>query len=307
MEGALRAVLILAFYVCPSMQATMEPNETELMADQGNWTVEDCILVRVAGQIVLQPDPDNANATVTMELPVGAKASGTCKVVPDPKKYDPTPKQRITLNWNVNDKKGAVLWRNITMEFSRNYQKYGVSKISAVYEVKQFEVVKNETDPVTNETTSTNVTVTSFISMTTFKMEPWEFLVPVNRSYLCTDAGSKPMHTELHRSDEHPGDRGVKLTDAVLSAKKVQLDAFRVGAPEGEFQISVRGSSLKYAHTDRPNDVVHQAERKDRPLTVLDIVGTITRKDQEEEEEELGSDYGTLRTDDFDYTTLSPK
>ena len=64
----------------------------------------------------------------------------------------------------------AALWRNITMEFSRNdtVQKYGVkffnlklhfihvnhhqvSKISAVYEVKQFVVVKNETDPVTNE------------------------------------------------------------------------------------------------------------------------------------------------------------
>jgi len=251
MEGAFRAVLILAFCVCPSMQATMDPNETEVMADQGNWTVEDCILVRVASQIVLQPDPDNANATVTMELPVGAKASGTCKVVPDPKKDDPTPKQRITLNWSENDEKGAALWRNITMEFSRNdtVQKYGVSKISAVYEVKQFVVVKNETDPVTNETTSTNVTVTSFVSMTTFKMEPWEFLVPVNRSYLCTDAGSKPMHTELHRSDEHPGDGGVKLTDAVLSAKKVQLDAFRVGAPEGEFQISMDC-------TYRPNDVV---------------------------------------------------
>jgi len=57
------------------------------------------------------------------------------------------------------------------------------------------------------------------------------------------------MHTELHRSDEHPGDGGVKLTDAVLSAKKVQLDAFRVGAPEGEFQISMDC-------TYRPNDVV---------------------------------------------------
>jgi len=271
MEGALRAVLIfLAFYVSPSMQALttqvldadvseaeleamMEPNETEVMADQGNWTVEDCILVRVASQIVLQPDPNNANTTVTMELPVGAKASGTCKVAPDPdpKKDDPTPKQRITLKWSENDDNGVALGRNITMEFSRNdtVQKYGVSKISAVYEVKQFVVVKNETDPVTNETTSTNVTVTSFVSMTTFKMEPWEFLVPLNRSYLCTDAGSKPMHTELHRSDEHPGDGGVKLAEAVLSAKKVQLDAFRVGAPEGEFQISMDC-------TYRPNDVV---------------------------------------------------
>ena len=32
-------------------KATMDPNETEVMADQGNWTVEDCILVRVASQV----------------------------------------------------------------------------------------------------------------------------------------------------------------------------------------------------------------------------------------------------------------
>ena len=32
-----------------------------------------------SNQIVLKPDPDNTNTTVTMELPVGAKASGTCK------------------------------------------------------------------------------------------------------------------------------------------------------------------------------------------------------------------------------------
>ena len=29
----------------------MDPNETEVMADQGNWTVGDCILVRVASQV----------------------------------------------------------------------------------------------------------------------------------------------------------------------------------------------------------------------------------------------------------------
>jgi len=176
---------------------------------------------------------------------------GTCEVPPDPKKPDATPKQRITLSWSEDDSNGVPLWRNITIEFSRNdtIQKYGVSKISAVYEVKQFTVVKNSTDPVTNETTSTNVTVTSYVSMTTFMMDPWEFLVPVNRSYLCTDAGSKPMHTELHRSDEHPGDGGVKLPEAVLSAKKVQFDAFRNGVESGEFQISMDC-------TYRPNDVV---------------------------------------------------
>lgn len=252
MEGALRTLCILsALLICPLTQASEDTNDTDLAADQGNWTVPDCILVKVAAQIVLQPDQDNANTTVTMELPVSAKGKGTCEVPPDPKKPDATPKQRITLSWSEDDSNGVPLWRNITIEFSRNdtIQKYGVSKISAVYEVKQFTVVKNSTDPVTNETTSTNVTVTSYVSMTTFMMDPWEFLVPVNRSYLCTDAGSKPMHTELHRSDEHPGDGGVKLPEAVLSAKKVQFDAFRVGAPQGEFQISMDC-------TYRPNDVV---------------------------------------------------
>jgi len=252
MEGALRTLCILsALLICPLTQASEDANDTDLATDQGNWTVPDCILVKIAAQIVLQPDQDNANTTVTMELPVLAKGKGTCEVAPDPKKPDATPKQRITLSWSEEDSNGVELGRNITIEFSRNdtIQKYGVSKISAVYEVKQFTVVKNSTDPVTNETTSTNVTVTSYVSMTTFMMDPWEFLVPVNRSYLCTDAGSKPMHTELHRSDEHPGDGGVKLPEAVLSAKKVQFDAFRVGAPQGEFQISMDC-------TYRPNDVV---------------------------------------------------
>merc|ERR1712061_431501 len=53
----------------------------------------------------------------------------------------------------------------------------------------------------------------------------------------------------MGRSDENSGDGGHLLPKAVLSAKKVQLDAFRVNAPEGEFQISMDC-------TYRPNDVV---------------------------------------------------
>ena len=80
---------------------------------------------------------------------------------------------------------------------------------------------------------------------------------------------------------EHPGDGGVKLAEAVLSATNVQLDAFRyiinhksvfgnyakfkfdilsfkhiciaifrVGAPEGEFHVSMDC-------THGPNDDVH--------------------------------------------------
>ena len=36
------------------------------------------------------------------------------------------------------------------------------------------------------QTIPTNVTVTEFVSMTTFKMQPWAFLVPVNRFSLDT-------------------------------------------------------------------------------------------------------------------------
>ena len=32
-----------------------------------------------------------------------------------------------------------------------------------------------------SQTIAVNVTVTAYVSMTTFKMDPWEFLVPVNR------------------------------------------------------------------------------------------------------------------------------
>lgn len=237
--------------VALSHQTTMDLNETKVTADQGNWTVEDCILVKMASQIVLKPNPTNLNETVTMELPVGAVASGSCGTA-EPNKTDIT-SQRITLKWNQKNADGVILYRNITLEFAKNEtaQKYGVSKISAVYDVRQY--IKNTTVPDpdhANKTIQVNVTVTEYVSMTTFKMQPWEFLVPLNRSYLCTDAGSKKMHTELHKSNEPIGDGGVKLPDAQLSAKKVQLDAFRgdTAVPE-EFQTPMDC-------TYRPNDVV---------------------------------------------------
>lgn len=223
----------------------------QVAADQGNWTVGDCIMVKVASQIVLQPDPDNTNLTITMELPVTALPSGYCKNPQTNKTDDNT--QQISLNWADTDKKtGVQLNRSITIDFLMNVTslKYGVSKISAMYQWRQYVVNTTVVDPVTNASVSENVTVTAYVSMTTFKMDPLEFLVPVNRSYLCLDAGSKPMHTELHKSNEPIGDGGVKLPDAVLSAKKVQLDAFRGGeAPADEFQTSMDC-------TYRPNDVV---------------------------------------------------
>jgi len=236
-------------------QTQQDMNETlytKVRADQGNWTVEDCILVRIASQIEITPNPDKKNKTVIMELPVEAVASGTCGVVEQNATEITT--QKISLNWNEPTPDGDFLQRNITVEFGKNItaQKYGVRKISAVYETRKFIVNTTIPDPdfPDNQTISVNETVTEYVSMTTFKMTPLEFNVPINRSYLCTDAGSKKLHTELHKSNEPIGDGGIKLPDALISATKVQLDAFRGDtAPHEEFQTSMDC-------TYRPNDVV---------------------------------------------------
>ena len=79
-------------------------------------------------QIVLQPDPDNTNLTITMELPVTALPSGYCKNPQTNKTDDNT--QQISLNWADTDKKtGVQLNRSITIDFLMNVTslKYGAS------------------------------------------------------------------------------------------------------------------------------------------------------------------------------------
>jgi len=213
-------------------------------ADQGNWTVEDCVMVRLASQITLYPNPKNKNETVIIELPVTAIASGFCGK-PEVNQTE-IMNQKITLDWFEVTDANVTLNRNLTLEFSKNSaaQKYGVSKIQALYVTRIFD--KNVTDPNTNETSL--ISVTEYVSMTTFRMDPWEFLVPLNRSYLCLDVGTRSMHTELHLSHK-PLDE-TKLPNSTFSAKKVQLDAFRAeDAPLDEYQI---GMDCTY----RPNDVV---------------------------------------------------
>ena len=68
-----------------------------------------------------------------------------------------------------------------------------MSKISGVYELKTY----NETDPEQNST----YLVKDYVSFTTFKMNPWEFSVTQNKSYLCSDLGKKSMEAELHKSN----------------------------------------------------------------------------------------------------------
>jgi len=221
---------------------------SNLTADQGNWTVGDCIIVKMAAQLTLSPDKANANSTITLDIPVSATVSSQSSCLPT----DSNTTQLFTLEWSdKNPDDVGVLNRNLTLHFSLNQTSstYGVSKISAVYEHKTYVIQENKTNP-DNTTTLVNQTVLEYISMSTFAMSPWEFLVPENRSYLCMDVGSKSMISELHKSTEPGGSPGERLSNATLTAKRVQFDAFRSpAAPPNQFQLP---SDCSY----RPNDIV---------------------------------------------------
>jgi len=222
---------------------------SNLTADQGNWTVGECIIVKMAAQLTLSPDKANANTTITLDIPVSATVSAQSSCLP----ADSNSTQLFTLEWSdPNPDDVGVLNRNLTLHFSLNQtsSSYGVSKISAVYEHKTYVIQVNTTVPDTNTTVLVNQTVLEYISMSTFAMSPWEFLVPENRSYLCMDVGSKSMISELHKSTEPGGSPGERLTNATLTAKRVQFDAFRSpSAPPNQFQLP---SDCSY----RPNDIV---------------------------------------------------
>ena len=83
--------------------------------------------------------------------------------------------------------------------------------------------------------------------MTTFILEPWEFVVGVGRSYTCMEAGRKALHTVLRRSTDPPGDAGTRLPNATIALEQVRLDAFR-GPGSDAFQPGeeclVRGGGL---------------------------------------------------------------
>jgi len=223
---------------------------SSLEADQGNWTVDGCILVRMAAQISVHPDKKMPNQTVSEDVPVSALVSpkSTCEFNNNT--------QVMILHWGSEDQNnpGVLLNRNLTMIFALNKTtippSYGVSKINAVYELRTYNKTINQTQPDKNTTIPVNITVTDFISMTTFAMNPRQFVVPQNRSYLCMNAGSESLEAELHSSDENSGDPGNKLANATLTIKLAQFDAFRSHSlPDGVFQTP---SDCSY----RPNDVV---------------------------------------------------
>jgi len=245
MLSVIRSLPLLSLLLSPPALATT------LEADQGNWTVDGCILVRMAAQISLHPDKTLLNKTVIEDIPVSATVGPQSSCQPQTNNT-----QQFVLQWSQDDPNipGGVLNRNLTLLFSLNKtttpHSYGVSKINAVYELRTYNKTVNETDPKMNKTTEVNITVTDYISMSTFLMSPSQFIVPENRSYLCMDAGSETLIAELHNTAEGGGAPGEKLANATLTAKLVQFDAFRPSSiPDGVFQTP---SDCSY----RPNDVV---------------------------------------------------
>jgi len=225
----------------PSPLNVTTPSEPYSGADQGNWTVDSCIIVKMAAQLTIKPDKKNENVTVVVEVPVSANVSDTSSCTAS------NTTQTITLQWTE-----GVFNRNLTLTFSKDVatNQYGVSKISAVYELKYVNHTNPQPGPDGNSTVNVTTTVLEYITISTFEIKPWEFLVPENRSYLCVDIGDKSMLAEKHWTDEHGGASGEKLFNSTITAKKVQFDAFRgPNTFPDEFQTP---SDCSY----RPNDVV---------------------------------------------------
>jgi len=208
-------------------------------ADQGNWTLDTCIIIKMAAELTIKPNKTNSNTTIILEVPVSAGVADTSSCI------DSNTTQTITLQWSEGE-----FNRNISLHFSKNGSQYGVSKIDAVYELRNINTSTPTPGP-DNTTILVNTTVVEYISLSTFGMSPWVFLVPVKRSYLCSNINDIQMIAELHRTDENGGSPGERLFNATISAKKVQFDAFRStnNTYPDEFQSP---SDCNY----RPNDVV---------------------------------------------------
>ena len=189
--------------------------------------------VAMEGHLVLNTDQTDPSKTVTVDIPATAAVSNhsSCNVTESTNSNATS--QVLVLVWSDPDPDfpEEVLMRNLTLVFEANITEnmYGVSKISGVYALRSY----NQTDPRTNKTEM----VRDLISFTTFNMYTMKFTVALNKSFTCMQLGSVSMEAELHKSNEHPLDPGLKLANATLTLNTVQLDAFRaVTVPAGVFQ-----------------------------------------------------------------------
>jgi hypothetical protein len=201
--GPLKCLLAVVFGACCVVGQTAP--------ERGNWTVDNCIVLKMAVQLTVFPVEKNENVTEVVYIPPHAIATGSCK-----------DNQTIELTWEDKDSEDRVLNRTFKITFSRNDTSnppvYGVRRLDGVYDIRYFK--KNVTE---NETKM----AVSYVLFTTYNLDKLEFQTPVNRSYLCLDVGSVEMKAHLKDSTMPAHDAGDALLPVHWTAKNVQIDAYR--------------------------------------------------------------------------------
>jgi len=219
-------------------------------AEPGNWTVDNCIVLKMSAQITLTTVRESTNLTLEMAVPPEAEASGHCGG------HKNTSTQQINLSWEEKDPDMAdlTLVRSLNITFAKNMTLvppvYGVQKIQAYYETKHYIVSENVTDVNGTVVGLKNTTHVEYISMTSPIYTHLEFQTPLNRSFLCLDVGALELFAEINTS-ETPRAAGDRLpNNATFTAVRVQLDAFRAK----DIPSNVLQSPLDCSF--RPSDVV---------------------------------------------------
>eukprot|EP00092_Neocalanus_flemingeri_P040657 GFUD01044268.1.p1 GENE.GFUD01044268.1~~GFUD01044268.1.p1 ORF type:complete len:319 (-),score=90.15 GFUD01044268.1:120-1034(-) len=228
--------------VLPLVSDSSPPGDAQLIfpAESDNWMVENCLAVKMVAQIKLYPN--NSNIVVTKNIPALAKVSPTssCSYM------NSTTMQVITLEWSETDQSSEILARNLSLYFSLNNTippKYTVSMITSMYQLSSNKVL-GKMSPGQNTTDLESKSDSKFIRMTTTTMNPLQFMVPKNRSFLCEESLTVEMMAELITTDGTPDE---KLQKAMLTISSFQFDAFRPTTstilPSPQFQPATSCSS----------------------------------------------------------------
>eukprot|EP00092_Neocalanus_flemingeri_P040661 GFUD01044272.1.p1 GENE.GFUD01044272.1~~GFUD01044272.1.p1 ORF type:complete len:322 (-),score=87.23 GFUD01044272.1:120-1040(-) len=212
-----------------------------LPAESGSWVVENCLAVKMVAQLKFYPN--NSIIVVTENIPALAKVSPTssCSYL------NSTTTQVITLEWSEADSSSEILARNLSLYFSLNNTippMYMVSLVTSMYQLSRNKVL-GKMSPGRNTTDLESKSDSSFIRMTTTIMNPLQFMVPKNRSYLCEESLTVEMMAELVTTDGTPDE---KLQKAMLTISSFQFDAFRPTTlstilPSPQFQPATSCSS----------------------------------------------------------------
>eukprot|EP00092_Neocalanus_flemingeri_P040659 GFUD01044270.1.p1 GENE.GFUD01044270.1~~GFUD01044270.1.p1 ORF type:complete len:323 (-),score=85.30 GFUD01044270.1:95-1018(-) len=229
--------------VLPLLSDSSQLGDAQLMfpAESDNWMVENCLAVKMVAKMMLYPN--NSNIVVTKNIPALAKVSPTssCSYV------NSTTTQVLTLEWSEADPSSGILSRNLSLYFYLNNTippMYTVSMVTSMYQLSRNKVL-GKMSPGRNTTDLESRSDSNFIRMTTTIMNPLQFMVPKNRSFLCEESLTVEMMAELITTDGTPDE---KLQKAMLTISSFQFDAFRPTTlstilPSPQFQAATSCSS----------------------------------------------------------------